>query len=78
MRWSCASPNRDGAVRYDYVLLQTGYLLQSLSLRNLAVVLLAAACNVGRIRAEELVLATNATHSHYRNRVRWKLLPGVW
>jgi protein-S-isoprenylcysteine O-methyltransferase Ste14 len=62
----------------SYVLLQVGYLLQSLSLRNLAVVLLATGCNVGRIKAEELVLATNAAHSRYRSRVRWKMLPGVW
>jgi protein-S-isoprenylcysteine O-methyltransferase Ste14 len=62
----------------SYVALQVGYLLQSLSLRNLAVVLLATACNAGRIRAEELVLATNAAHAQYRGRVRWKLLPGVW
>jgi protein-S-isoprenylcysteine O-methyltransferase Ste14 len=62
----------------SYVLLQAGYLLQSLSLRNLAVVLLATACNVGRIRAEEFVLATNVAHARYRDRVRWKMLPGLW
>lgn len=62
----------------SYVLLQTGYLLQSISLRNLVVVLLAMACNVGRIRAEERVLATNHAHAAYRTRVRWRILPGVW
>jgi protein-S-isoprenylcysteine O-methyltransferase Ste14 len=62
----------------SYVILQIGYLLQSLSLRNVAVVLLATACNAGRIRAEELVLAANAGYAHYRNRVRWRMLPGVW
>lgn len=62
----------------SYILLQVGYLLQSLSLRNLVVVLLATACNVGRIRAEEVVLASNAAHADYRNRVRWKILPSVW
>jgi protein-S-isoprenylcysteine O-methyltransferase Ste14 len=62
----------------SYVALQFGYLLQSLSWRNLAVVLLAQACNAGRIRAEERVLATNPAHAAFRERVRWKLLPGIW
>jgi protein-S-isoprenylcysteine O-methyltransferase Ste14 len=62
----------------SYVLLQTGYLLQSFSLRNLAVVLLAIACNVGRIRAEEHVLGTNPAHAAYSRRVRWKVFPGLW
>jgi protein-S-isoprenylcysteine O-methyltransferase Ste14 len=62
----------------SYVALLVGYLLQSLSLRNLAVVLLALACNAARIKAEERVLATNPAHAAYRLRVRWKVLPGVW
>ena len=62
----------------SYVLLQLGYLLQSISPGNLAVVLLTTACNVGRIRAEERVLATNDAHATYRTRVRWRLLPGLW
>jgi protein-S-isoprenylcysteine O-methyltransferase Ste14 len=62
----------------SYVLLQTGYLLQSYSLRNLAVVLLAIACNAGRIRAEERVLTTNPEHAAYTRRVRWRVFPGLW
>ena len=62
----------------SYVALQFGYLLQSLSWRNLAVVLLAQACNAGRIGAEERVLATNTAHAAYRVRVRWNVLPGIW
>ena len=62
----------------SYVALQFGYLLQSLSWRNLAVVLLAQACNAGRIGAEERVLATNTAHAAYRARVRWNVLPGIW
>jgi protein-S-isoprenylcysteine O-methyltransferase Ste14 len=62
----------------SYVVLALGYLLQSFSLRNLAVVLLATACNVGRIRAEEQVLATNPASASYRAKVRWRLLPGIW
>ncbi len=62
----------------SYVVLLGGYLLQSLSLRNLAVATLATACNVGRICAEERVLATNPAHAAYRSRVHSRLLPGVW
>jgi protein-S-isoprenylcysteine O-methyltransferase Ste14 len=62
----------------SYVVLQTGYLLQSFSLRNLAVVMLATACNVGRIWAEERVLANNPDSRSYRAKVRWRFLPGIW
>ena len=62
----------------SYLVLQTGYLLQSLSLGNALVVLLATACNAGRIVAEERVLATNTGHAAYRGKVRWRLVPGLW
>jgi protein-S-isoprenylcysteine O-methyltransferase Ste14 len=62
----------------SYLLLQIGYLLQSISLRNVAVVLLATACNVGRILAEERVLAANPDYGEYRRHIRWRMLPGVW
>lgn len=62
----------------SYVLLQIGYLLQSFSLRNLAVVLLAIACNAGRMRAEERVLAANPAHAAYCRLVRWRVVPGLW
>lgn len=62
----------------SYVFLQVGYLLQSISLRNALVVLLATGCNIGRIRAEERVLALNPAHQGYRRQVRWRMLPGVW
>lgn len=62
----------------SYVVLLLGYLLQSQSLGNLTVAVLVMACNVGRIRAEERVLATNPAHAAYRSRVHWRLLPGIW
>jgi len=61
-----------------YVLLLAGYLLQSISLRNALVVLLTMGCDVGRIRAEERVLAHNPAHPAYCRRVRWRMLPGLW
>ncbi len=62
----------------SYVLLLAGYLVQSFSLRNVLVALLAIGCDVGRIRAEERVLAQNPAHPAYCRRVRWRMLPGVW
>jgi protein-S-isoprenylcysteine O-methyltransferase Ste14 len=62
----------------SYFLLQSGYLLQSMSVRNALVLLFVSACNVGRARAEDRLLATNEHHDAYRTQVRWRLLPGVW
>ena len=62
----------------SYFLLQFGYLLQSISLRNALVMLVASGCNVGRAVAEDRVLATNKDYDAYRRQVRWRLIPGIW
>ena len=62
----------------SYVLLQSGYLLQSISVRNAVVMLFVTSCNIGRARAEDRVLATDEQYAAYRARVRWRLLPGAW
>ncbi len=62
----------------SYLLLQIGYLLQSMSVRNALVLLFASGCNVGRAMAEDRLLATNEAYDRYRSQVRWRLLPGVW
>jgi protein-S-isoprenylcysteine O-methyltransferase Ste14 len=62
----------------SYLLLQFGYLLQSISVRNVLVMLLASSCNVGRALAEDRLLASNEQYDAYRAQVRWRLLPGVW
>lgn len=61
-----------------YVLIQCGYVLQAVSVRNVVVLVLAIACNVGRAISEERVLAQNPDYAAYRRRVRRRLLPGVW
>ena len=61
-----------------YFLLQLGYLLQSLSVRNAIVMVFATGCNVGRALAEERLLASSEPYDEYRQRVRWRLLPLVW
>ena len=61
-----------------YVLLQLGYLFQSLSVRNALVVLASTGFNAGRAVVEDRVLATNPDHAAYRRSVRWRLCPGIW
>jgi protein-S-isoprenylcysteine O-methyltransferase Ste14 len=62
----------------SYVLLQAGYLLQSMALWNVLVMIVATGCNIGRIVAEERLLGSSADYAAYRRRVRWRLLPGLW
>jgi protein-S-isoprenylcysteine O-methyltransferase Ste14 len=65
-------------VYLSYFLIQSGYLLQSLSWRNLLVVVLASGCNIGRALAEERLLDRTPDYSAYRRQVRWRLIPGLW
>jgi protein-S-isoprenylcysteine O-methyltransferase Ste14 len=62
----------------SYILLQSGYLLQSISVWNALVMLFATSCNIGRILAEDRLLATGEQYDTYRAQVRWRLLPMVW
>jgi protein-S-isoprenylcysteine O-methyltransferase Ste14 len=62
----------------SYILLQGGYLLQSIAIRNVLVMLFVTACNVGRATAEERLLSTSGPYKAYRHQVRWRLIPGVW
>ena len=61
-----------------YLLIQTGYLLQTVSVRNAIVLALATCCNVGRLIAEERVLSRSGEYQDYQRRVRWRMLPGIW
>jgi protein-S-isoprenylcysteine O-methyltransferase Ste14 len=62
----------------SYLLIQSGYLLQSISLRNILVMVLASGCNVGRALMEERLLTGSSAYEVYRHRVRWRLIPGLW
>ena len=61
-----------------YFVLESGYLLQSLSVRNAAIVVIGTLCNAGRALAEERLLAHNDAYQSYRRRVRRRIIPGVW
>jgi protein-S-isoprenylcysteine O-methyltransferase Ste14 len=62
----------------SYLLIQSGYVLQSLSLRNVLIVVLASSCNIGRALAEEKLLAASPGYRAYREQVRWRLIPYLW
>ena len=62
----------------SYIIIQSGYLVQSISLRNVIVLAGATACNIGRAVVEERVLGSAPGYARYRQRVRWRLVPGLW
>ncbi len=62
----------------SYLLIQSGYVLQSLSLRNILVFALASTCNIGRALAEEKLLAQSRAYRTYRAKVRRRLIPYLW
>jgi protein-S-isoprenylcysteine O-methyltransferase Ste14 len=62
----------------SYFILQIGYLLQSLSVRNALVIALIWSCNIGRAVVEERLLVSSTRYGEYRRRVPWRLVPGLW
>ena len=62
----------------SYLLIYSGYLLQSISPGNALVLVVASGCNIGRALAEERLLARSPGYARYRSRVRWRLVPGLW
>jgi protein-S-isoprenylcysteine O-methyltransferase Ste14 len=62
----------------SYLLIQSGYLLQSISAQNALVLILGTACNVGRALMEERLLTGSSAYAAYQGRVRWRLVPGLW
>jgi protein-S-isoprenylcysteine O-methyltransferase Ste14 len=60
-----------------YMVGGVGYLMQSLSVWNAVIDVIAVFWQVVRIRAEERVLES-ADYAAYRSRVRWRLFPGIW
>jgi protein-S-isoprenylcysteine O-methyltransferase Ste14 len=61
-----------------YMVTQLGYLFQSISLWNGAVLAVGWTCQVIRAVAEERLFLSVAAYDEYRRRVRWRLIPGIW
>lgn len=62
----------------SYLLIQSGYLLQAVSLRNIVVFTVATCCNIGRAVAEERLLTESTAYRAYQRRVRWRMIPYLW
>src|SRR5262249_28326567 len=62
----------------SYVLIQSGYVIQAVSPRNIAVLAVATGCNIGRVLAEERLLSQSCAYRAYRERVPWRMIPRVW
>jgi len=61
-----------------YLVTEIGYLMQNPTAWNLGVVVVVAACQLGRIHAEEAVLSTDTAYAAYAARVRYRLFPGIF
>lgn len=62
----------------SYFVIYTGYLMLSFSLYNLAIISILFIFLVLRIHFEEKILTTNNEYVTYKNRVRYRLLPGIY
>jgi protein-S-isoprenylcysteine O-methyltransferase Ste14 len=62
----------------SYLLIQSGYVMQAMSLRNIVVFAAATGCNICRALAEERLLAGSPAYRAYQGRVRWGMIPYLW
>ena len=62
----------------SYLLIQSGFVVQAISLRNIAVFVVATGCNVCRALAEERLLSGSPAYRAYQGRVRWRMIPYLW
>jgi protein-S-isoprenylcysteine O-methyltransferase Ste14 len=61
-----------------YMLSHLGFLLVSPSLWNAAIYVIAWAFLIARIYAEEKVLGADPAYQHFKTRVRYRLVPGLF
>jgi len=62
----------------SYLLIQSGYVLQAISLSNIAVFMVVTGCNICRAVAEERLLSASPAYRAYQGRVRWRMIPYLW
>lgn len=65
-------------VYLSHTVTQVGFLLANFHPLNLAILIVVWMCQLLRIQAEERVLTETADYAAYRQRVRWRLVPGVY
>ncbi len=65
-------------IYFGYLIAHVGFLFSNFSFQNLSVLLVLYAAQVLRIRREEEVLMTLPGYSSYRNKVRYRLIPGLY
>ena len=61
-----------------YWVITLGYFLSNQRLLNLGVLVVSLVFQVIRIRFEERLLSKDEDYVAYQEKVRWRLLPGVW
>jgi protein-S-isoprenylcysteine O-methyltransferase Ste14 len=64
----------------SYLVMQIGYVLQAVSVRNVVILVLATGVNAARALAEERVMLRTepALYAPYARRVRWRFVPWLW
>lgn len=62
----------------SHTMTTTGFVLANFSPWNLAVLLTLTICQVLRMDAEERVLRESGPYAEYAQRVRWRLVPGLY
>ncbi|MFW2380285.1 MAG: methyltransferase family protein [Acidimicrobiales bacterium] len=63
---------------FAYFFSTIGYLINNISLRNVAVLAIGTGFQVIRIRYEERLLSADPDYRSYMQTVRWHLVPGIW
>lgn len=61
-----------------HVVTATGFLVANPHWINATIWIVVVVCQVARIHAEEQFLMRSTAYAEYRQRVRWRLLPGVF
>jgi len=62
----------------SYFIVQSGYVLENLTLWNILIFSVVVLAQLKRIAQEEDVLSHDIAYQQYRERVRYRLLPGVY
>jgi protein-S-isoprenylcysteine O-methyltransferase Ste14 len=62
----------------SYLLMHVGYICGNVSVANLVLWIVAEGSQVVRILYEERVLSANPSYATYQQRVRWRLVPGLF